>query len=80
MQTMTIGEFKAHFSEVLEKIKKGKEIVISQGKKKEKVAILLPYKKYHSQKGDRKLGPLEGKAKYQLTSDFTLTDEELLSS
>ena len=35
MQTMTVGEFKSHFSEVLDKVKQGEDIIISYGKKKE---------------------------------------------
>ncbi len=35
METLTIGEFKAHFSEVLKKVQEGKEVAISYGIKKE---------------------------------------------
>jgi hypothetical protein len=38
MQTLTIGELKTGFSEVLKKIRSGQKIVISYGKKREKVA------------------------------------------
>ncbi len=43
MQTLTIGELKGRFSEVLEKVKLGEKIVISYGKKREKVAVFFPY-------------------------------------
>ena len=48
MQTLTIGELKTGFSEVLKKIRNGEEIVISYGKKREKVAVLVPYSAYAS--------------------------------
>ena len=38
MKTLQVGEFKSHFSEVIENIKKGEEVAISFGKKKEKIA------------------------------------------
>jgi len=43
MQTMTVGHFKAHFSEVLDIVQHGQDVVISYGKKKEKIAVLVPY-------------------------------------
>ncbi len=48
MQTLTIGELKTGFSEVLKRIRNGEEIVISYGKKREKVAVLVPYSAYAS--------------------------------
>ena len=34
MQTMTVGRFKSHFSEVLDLVQNGEDVVISYGKKK----------------------------------------------
>ena len=79
MQTLTVGELKANFSEVLEKVKKGEEIAISYGKKRERVAVLLPYSRY-GQKQPRKLGPLKGRAGCIIHKDFKITDEDLLLS
>ncbi len=79
MQTMTVGELKAQFSEILEKVREGEEIVISYGKKREKVAVLLPYSRY-SKKRERKLGLLKGHATCIIHDDFKITDEELLHS
>jgi antitoxin (DNA-binding transcriptional repressor) of toxin-antitoxin stability system len=78
MKTLNVGVLKSRFSEVLEHIKKGEEIVISFGKKKEKIAVIIPFKDY--QKGKRKLGLLQGKAKCSIGTDFEMTEEELLSS
>ena len=79
MQTLTVGEFKARFSEVLEKVRLGEEIVISYGKKRQRVAVLLPYSHYDRGK-PRKIGLLKGRAKCILHKDFKITDEDLLRS
>ena len=34
MKTMTVGEFKSHFSEVLEDVKAGIGVAVTYGKKK----------------------------------------------
>jgi len=77
MKTMQIGELKTNFSKVLERIKKGERIVISYGKSKENVAVIVPYAEY---KGSNaiKLGMLRGKASYSFADDFQMTSEELL--
>lgn len=79
MQIMTVGELKTHFSEVLDKVQQGEEIVISFGKKKEKVAVLIPFDHYGA-RPERTLGLLAGQGSFVLKEDFKLTDEELLSS
>ncbi|MEA1910792.1 MAG: type II toxin-antitoxin system prevent-host-death family antitoxin, partial [Spirochaetota bacterium] len=37
MKTLPVGEFKTHFSEVLEEVKTGAEIIITYGRKKENI-------------------------------------------
>jgi prevent-host-death family protein len=78
MQTMTVGEVKAHFSEVLDIVQKGEDVVISFGKKKEKIAVLVPFSHYQ-RKPQRALGLLEGKASFTLKDEFAVSDEELLT-
>lgn len=78
MTTMTVSDFKAHFSEVLELVRQGEDVVISYGKKKEKVAALVPFARYQGRK-PRRLGLLAGKASFTTAPDFKITDEELLS-
>ena len=79
MQTLTIGELKTGFSEVLKKIRSGEEIVISYGKKREKVAVLVPYSAYVSTP-ERSLGLLENRAEFIIHDDFEINDEEMLTS
>jgi prevent-host-death family protein len=77
MKAIPIGEFKTNFSSILERVKKGEKVVISFGKKKEKVAVLVPFKDDKPQKS-RKLGLLKGKVKCIFKEDFQISDEELL--
>lgn len=79
MKTLPVGEFKSHFSEVLEHIKNGEEVALSYGKKKEKIAVLVPYNKYSKSK-KRKIGILEDKASFSISSDFKISDEDFLKS
>ena len=73
---MSVGEFKAKFSEVLKKVLAGEEIGISYGKSKEIVARLVP--KASEKKQKRKIGILEGKGSVHFGNDFKMTEEEFL--
>lgn len=75
MKTMSVGEFKTHFSDVLEQVKAGEKIAVTFGKKKEIVGYFLPEM---PQMPKRKLGVLEGKATFSFDSDFEITTEEFL--
>jgi len=79
MQTLTVGELKTGFSEVLKKIRSGEEIVISYGKKREKVAVLIPYSTYVSTP-ERSLGLLKNRAECIIHDDFEISEEEMLAS
>ncbi len=79
MKTLQVGEFKRKFSEILDTVKDGEEVTITYGKKKEKVAILVPYEKYHK-KNKRRLGLLEKKASFKISDDFEISDEDFLIS
>lgn len=75
MKTMSVGEFKTHFSEVIEQVKAGEEIAVTYGKKKEVVGYFIPEK---PQKAKRQLGLLEGKATFTFGPDWEMTTEEFL--
>lgn len=77
MKTYSVGDLKAHFSEVLDMVQEGEEIAISYGKKKEVIARIVPEKKIDKTK-KRKLGALKGKATVTFMSDWEMTDEELI--
>jgi antitoxin (DNA-binding transcriptional repressor) of toxin-antitoxin stability system len=75
MKTMTVGEFKTHFSDVIEQVKAGEKIAVTYGKKKAIIGYFSPEK---PQKPKRKLGILEGKVEVIFKPDFEMTIEEFL--
>jgi prevent-host-death family protein len=79
METLKVGEVKSKFSQILQRVQAGEEIIISFGKKEKKIAVLIPYDKYISNP-PRPLGILKGKAKCKIRDDFQISDEELLAS
>ena len=46
MRILPVEEFKAQFAKILESVKQGEEFVISYGKTKENIAVIMPYKEY----------------------------------
>jgi len=77
MKTLPVGELKAQFSEVLEKVKQGEKFGILYGKKKKPIAMIVPFSEVEEKK-ERKLGILEGKFQVKFANDFKMTEEELL--
>jgi len=79
MRTLTIGEFKTHFSEVLAAVQSGESVVVCYGRKKERVAALVPYAEFSSKSGAvRPLGLLKNRASFTIAGDFALSDDEFL--
>jgi antitoxin (DNA-binding transcriptional repressor) of toxin-antitoxin stability system len=78
MKTLPVGELKAQFSEVLEKVKQGEKYGILYGKKKKPIAMIVPFIEIEEKK-ERKLGILDGKFQIKFADDFKMTEEELLS-
>lgn len=76
MKTMTVGDLKARFSEVIQEVKAGEEIAVAFGKKKEVVAYLIPKLARKSEK--RQLGLLQGKGRAMFADEFKMTEEEFL--
>jgi prevent-host-death family protein len=76
MKVLPVGELKAHFAKVLESVKQGEEFVISYGKKRENIAVIIPYKEY-KERNRIKLGLLAKKGTYKINHDFKMTAEEL---
>lgn len=77
MKTLPVGELKAQFSEVLEKVRKGEKFGIVYGKKKKPVAMIVPYID-NGKKKERKLGILDGKCTIRFADDFKMTEEEFV--
>jgi prevent-host-death family protein len=79
MKSFTVGEFKALFAAVLKEVQAGHPIAITYGKKRETLAVLVPYDQY-VKTTQRQLGVLQDKASYHMHDDFKITDEEFLST
>ncbi len=80
---LMVADFKAQFSDVLDKVRQGEEVVLGYGRKKEKIAVLVPYEKYRramAGTAKRRAGSLAGKGKVIFQDDFKITDDELLHS
>lgn len=80
MKTMTVGELKAHFSEVLgQMLKNGEPVAISYGKKKEKIAAIVPFSQIEP-KAERPLGLMKGRARCVMHEDYAISDAEMLGA
>ena len=77
MKTLPVGELKTHFSEVLSDVKAGEEIVITYGKKKENIAVIIPYAEYQK-KNSIRLGLLKDK-KMAIHRDFEMSEDDLIN-
>lgn len=75
MKTFPVGEFKARFSEIMDLVQAGEEIIISYGKKKESIAVVIPYAAYKTRK--IQLGLLQDNT-LKIHDDFKMSEEELL--
>jgi antitoxin (DNA-binding transcriptional repressor) of toxin-antitoxin stability system len=79
MKTLSLAEAKTHFSSVLKDVGLGNEIAISYGRKKETIAVIIPYETWKKSK-KRQLGTLEGTVTVKFSKDFSMTDEEFIKS
>jgi prevent-host-death family protein len=78
MKTLQSAKAKTHFSLFLKDVGAGNEVAITYGKKNQAIAVIIPYEKWKkSQK--RQLGTLEGKMSVEFSSDFAMTDDELIN-
>ena len=80
MDSLPVGEFKSQFADILSQVRLGKRYLVTYGKKKEKIAVLVPYNSYQSTKEPFKLGLLKNKGELVIHDDFEMTDEEFLNS
>jgi prevent-host-death family protein len=79
MKSIAVGEFKAQFSSVIKEVQEGHPIAITYGKKRTKLAVLVPYDQY-VRSAKRRIGVLQGKASYDMRDDFKITDESFLTT
>lgn len=79
MKSIAVGAFKAQFSSVIKDLQEGRPIAITYGKKRMKLAVLVPYDQY-VKSAKRQIGVLQGKASYAIHDDFKITDETFLTT
>lgn len=79
MKSIAVGEFKAQFSSVIKELQEGHPIAITYGKKRTKLAVLVPYDQY-VKSAKRQIGIFQGKASYDMHDDFKITDETFLTA
>lgn len=77
MKTLTIANLKTKFSDIINEVRNGEEIIVEYGKKHEKVAVIIPYKNFKKKK--RKVGILKGIASYEINGNFKISSEDLLN-
>jgi hypothetical protein len=79
MKNMQVGYLKTHFSDAMDLVCRGEKIAINYGRRKEKIAVIVPYSEYSGAK-KRSIGIKEKHASYRLKDSFKISDEELLNS
>jgi len=80
MKTMTAANFKANFSSVVDELKKGNEVAITYGRKKEPLATIVPQSKLKKPDYSVRVGDLKDQGwTYQL-HNFEISDQDLLNS
>ena len=79
MKTMTTANLKANFSSVVDELKKGNEVAITYGRKKEPLATIVPQSKLNKPNYSVKIGDLKAKGWTYELDNFEMTEEELLS-
>ena len=75
MKALTVADFKTHFSDILVQVKNGESVKILYGKAKKPVAMIIPIE---DMKIPRKIGILDGKAKFRELNDNKISEEEFL--
>jgi len=76
IKSLSIGEFKAQFSDVVKTVDSDNCIAVTYGKKKEIIGYFVKDAKIAYEA--RALGPLKNEASFTINSDFEMSEEELL--
>lgn len=80
MKIMSAAKLKAEFSSVVDELRKGHEVAITYGRKKEPLATIVPQSKLSQPDYSIKLGGLKKKGWTYKLDDFEITDEKLLKA
>ena len=75
MEALTVAEIKSRFSQILIQVKNGENYKILYGKPRKPIAMIVPIE--HENK-TRKIGFLDGKAKFNIKGDGKISEEDFL--
>jgi prevent-host-death family protein len=76
MTSVQVAEAKAKLSAILKDVKAGNEYVITSGRRREPMGVLVPYEAWQKSK-PRVGGTLADKMNLVFAEDWEMTDEEL---
>lgn len=79
MKTLTVAKLKSEFSLVVADLKKGNEVAITFGRKKELIGTIVPQSRLAKPNHAIKLGDLKKKGWSYKLKDFEISPEELVS-
>ena len=79
MRVLQSAEVKTHFSSIIKDVEAGNEVAITYGRKKQTVAVIIPYDQWKKTK-KRQFGSLKDKASVHFSKDFSMSDGELINS
>jgi antitoxin (DNA-binding transcriptional repressor) of toxin-antitoxin stability system len=77
VKAMTVGQIKAEFSDVLADVRKGQTVAVEFGRKRKRVAMIVPYQEATEA---RKLGVLRETASFLWMGDGKISDDDLLNA
>ena len=75
MEALTVAQIKTRFSDILVRVKNGEQFKILYGKSKKPVAMIVPIENMDSH---RKIGVLDGKAKFKINGSGKISEEDFL--
>jgi len=73
MEMMTVGELKAHFSQVLDRVQTGEKVQIIYGRAKKPVAQIVPIRE---ELPERPIGLYKDKMRFHVSEDFKFKSAE----
>ena len=79
MKFVSVGEFKAHFSDLLQEVIKGESVGVCFGRRKKPVAALTPVPQ-HGSKTKRPLGLWQAEMSFRFQGGGKFTDDEFLAA
>ncbi len=73
----SVGEFKAHFSEMLKRVERGETVAVTYGRQRSPVAVLVSATAL-PKPGKRRLGAFADQLEVEFSEDWKFTEETFL--